>query len=136
MSPSLHTLWQAGALDSDARISTGVVLGDAALHGFVGELPPLWLTDVTQTHGPAALAALAEPTRFVAINAAVEVDLFGQVNAGPRPGPDRHCRAPTPGQPGQCLVRHPAHAVTPALARGFQGVVRDGTYVYHVDPHG
>ena len=81
VSRSLQALWQAGALDRDARISTGVVLGDAALHGFVGELPSLWLTDVTQTHGPAAIAALAASTRFVAINAAVEVDLFGQVNA-------------------------------------------------------
>ena len=81
VSQSLHTLWQAGALDCDARISTGVVLGDSALHGFVGALPNLWLTDVTQTHGPPALAALAETSRFVAINAAVEVDLFGQVNA-------------------------------------------------------
>ena len=81
VSRSLLALWQAGALDRDARITTGVVLGGHELHRFVGELPTLWLTDVTQTHGPAAIAALAATSRFVAINAAVEVDLFGQVNA-------------------------------------------------------
>lgn len=78
VSGALGRLWEAGALDRDARITTGVVLGDAALHAFVAELPPLWLTDVRHTHSVAALAAVP---RFVAINTAVEVDLFGQVNA-------------------------------------------------------
>ena len=81
VSQSVHTLWQAGALDRDARITTGMVLGDEDLHRFAGELPSLWLTDVTHTHGPAAIAALAEANRFVAINSAIEVDLFGQTNA-------------------------------------------------------
>ncbi|MBI5717698.1 MAG: acetyl-CoA hydrolase [Burkholderiales bacterium] len=78
VSGSLRTLWEAGALDRDARITSGVVLGDAALHAFVGGLPTLWLTDVRHTHDPAAIGAIP---RFVAINSAVEVDLFGQVNA-------------------------------------------------------
>jgi hypothetical protein len=43
---SLRTLSDSGALDADARITTGVVLGDADLHAFVHELPRLWLTDV------------------------------------------------------------------------------------------
>lgn len=84
---SLRTLWQAGALDRDARIVTGMVLGDESLHAFLPEVPHLWLTDVRQTHEPAAVAAAvavaAEQggSRFVAINGAVEVDLFGQVNS-------------------------------------------------------
>jgi acyl-CoA hydrolase len=78
---SLQTLWDAGALHRDARITSGVVLGDSTLHDFVGQLSTLWLTDVNHTHDPAALAALGPGTRFVAINSAVEVDLFGQVNA-------------------------------------------------------
>ena len=77
---ALKTLWEAGAMDRDARITTGVVLGDAALHAFVAQLPTLWLTDARHTHDPATIAALAG-TRFVAINGAVEVDLFGQVNS-------------------------------------------------------
>ena len=74
----LQTLWEAGAMDFDARITTGVVLGDSRLRDFAARLEPLWLTDVTQTHGVAALAAIP---RLIAINAAVEVDLFGQVNS-------------------------------------------------------
>lgn len=38
------------------------------------------MTDVRHTHDPEAIARLPD-TRFVAINAAVEIDLFGQVNA-------------------------------------------------------
>jgi acyl-CoA hydrolase len=78
LASALRTLWQAGAMDADARITSGVVLGDSSLHDFVAQLQPLWLTDVAQTHGLATLAAIP---RLVAINTAVEVDLFGQVNA-------------------------------------------------------
>ena len=74
----VRTLWDAGALDRDERIVTGVVLGDASLREFVAGLKPLWLTDVSQTHNVPAIAATP---RFIAINGAVEVDLFGQVNA-------------------------------------------------------
>ena len=78
VSPSLHKLWEAGALDRDARITTGVALGPASFHGFVAEQPNLWFTDVAHTHDVGAIAAIP---RFVAINSAVEVDLFGQVNS-------------------------------------------------------
>ncbi|MFT3821194.1 MAG: acetyl-CoA hydrolase/transferase C-terminal domain-containing protein [Rubrivivax sp.] len=72
-------LWAAGALDRDAVLTTGVVLGDAALRDQLAQCAAkLHLTDVRHTHGLAALAAIP---RFIAINAAVEVDLFGQVNA-------------------------------------------------------
>lgn len=77
VSSALRTLWDAGALDRDAPITTGVVLGDTSFHDFVARLPPLRLVDVTKTHDPAIVAAIP---RFVAINAAAEVDLFGQVN--------------------------------------------------------
>lgn len=78
MASALQTLWEAGAMDLDARITTGVVLGDSRLRDFAARLDALWLTDVTQTHSVAALAAIP---RLIAINAAVEVDLFGQVNS-------------------------------------------------------
>jgi acyl-CoA hydrolase len=77
ISPALRRLWEAGAVDRDARITTGVVLGDEAFYDFAARLEPLWLTDVSHTHDVAALAAIP---RFVAINGAVEVDLFGQAN--------------------------------------------------------
>lgn len=81
--PALRTLWEAGAMDRDAAITTGVLLGDEAFVRFAAGLPRLWLTDVRHTHDPAAIAARVdqEGSRFVAINTAVEVDLFGQVNA-------------------------------------------------------
>jgi acyl-CoA hydrolase len=78
VSATLQTLWEAGAIDRDALITTGVVLGDAAFQDFAARLPPLRLADVTHTHAPAVMAAIP---RFVAINTAIEVDLFGQVNA-------------------------------------------------------
>lgn len=78
VSSALQTLWEAGAMDPDARITTGVVLGDAPLRDFVARLPQLWLAPVTETHHLPTLAAI---DRLVAINSAVEVDLFGQVNA-------------------------------------------------------
>ncbi len=78
VSGALQKLRDAGALDPDAPVTTGVVLGDAAFRDFAARLDRLWLTDVTHTHDPARLAAIP---RFIAINAAVEVDLFGQVNS-------------------------------------------------------
>jgi len=78
VSPALQTLWEAGAMDRDARITTGVVLGDQRFRDFVAQLPHLWLAPVTETHRLATLAAIP---RLKAINSAVEVDLFGQVNA-------------------------------------------------------
>ncbi len=81
--PALRTLWDTGALDRDADITAGVLLGDEDFLRFAAALPNLWLTDVRDTHDPAAIAARVgqEGSRFVAINGAVEVDLFGQVNA-------------------------------------------------------
>ena len=75
---AVRTLWEAGALQRDARITTGAILGSAELQAFAAALPTLWLTDVRQTHDPCTIGAIP---RFVAINGAVEVDLFGQINA-------------------------------------------------------
>ncbi len=75
---ALRALWEAGAIDRDAPVITGVVLGDHALVDFAAALPTLRLEPVTITHDPARLAQIS---RFVAVNGAVEVDLFGQVNA-------------------------------------------------------
>lgn len=75
---ALRQLWDSGALDHDSRITAGAILGDAVLQAFAAELPQLWLTDVRHTHDPAAIGAIP---RFIAVNGAVEVDLFGQVNS-------------------------------------------------------
>lgn len=79
MLPSaVQRLWEAGAIDRDAPMTTGVVLGNAGLRAFSSSLPQLRLEPVTVTHDLARLSAIP---RLVAINSAVEVDLFGQVNA-------------------------------------------------------
>lgn len=77
-SSALQTLWEAGAMDRDARHVAGVVLGDASFRQFAGGMDTLWLAPVDHTHHPAVLARIE---RLVAINSGVEVDLFGQVNA-------------------------------------------------------
>lgn len=78
LSGAFIALWQAGAMDRDAALHTGVILGGAELRELAAALPQLRLQDVGFTHDPARIAAIP---RFVAVNGAVEVDLFGQVNA-------------------------------------------------------
>jgi len=78
LSGAFVALWQAGAMDRDAPIHTGVVLGGPELRELAAALPRLMLQDVGFTHDPARIATIP---RFVAVNGAVEVDLFGQVNA-------------------------------------------------------
>lgn len=79
VSAAVRTLWDCGALDRDAVLTTGVLLGNAGLREFaLGLGDRLRLVDVEQTHAPGVLAGI---DRFVAVNGAIEVDLFGQVNA-------------------------------------------------------
>lgn len=71
-------LLDAGAIASDGRIDAGAVLGDAAFYDRMGADPRLFLRPVSETHDVPRMAAIPH---FCAINSAVEVDLFGQVNA-------------------------------------------------------
>lgn len=65
---------QAGA---DRPAVIGEVVGSAALYEFVDANPAVRMAPAPHTH---ALAALVEVPRFVSVNSALEVDLFGQVN--------------------------------------------------------
>jgi acetyl-CoA hydrolase len=56
----------------------GALMGTQALFDWARDNPAVRLHSSDYTHGPAVLAQLS---RFVAINSAVEVDLTGQVNA-------------------------------------------------------
>src|SRR5439155_198728 len=78
LSPWLQTLWGSGSLDRDAQIVTGVVFGDASFYDYVGRLDRVRLEDVRSTH---AVHSISQIPRFVAVNSAVEVDLFGQMNS-------------------------------------------------------
>jgi len=75
---AVRFLWEAGALDRDAPIPNGFALGSMDFYRFVGENDRIWMTDAGVTHDIVRIAAIP---RFVAVNSAVEVDLFGQVNS-------------------------------------------------------
>ncbi len=76
-----RTLAVAGALDENAGHRTGVALGSETFVSWAAET--LAFADVTVTHGADILAATP---RLFAINAALEVDLFGQANVEWRAG--------------------------------------------------
>lgn len=122
ISSTVQTLWEAGAMDRNARITTGVVLGSQHMRDFVKELPSLWLTDVRHTHDVNLLQNL---DRLTAINSAIEVDLFGQVNseradgsfqAGPG-GLPAFARGAISAPGGRLIICLPATAKKGSLSR-------------------
>jgi acyl-CoA hydrolase len=79
VAPPHLMLADTGAIvDAPAAIRAGIAVGDAAFYRRIAAEPRLSLVGVPETHGAAALANI---DGLVAINAALEVDLFGQVNA-------------------------------------------------------
>lgn len=75
---SVRFLWDAGALDRDARIVNGFAIGSTDFYRFVAGNDRIWMTDAGVTHDIVGIAAIP---RFVAVNSAMQVDLFGQVNS-------------------------------------------------------
>lgn len=75
-------LRDAGALAAEAPITTGVAIGSPALYAAIGE-PDFRFWPVSHTHAAKVIAGL---DRFVAVNSALEVDLFGQAHAELTPG--------------------------------------------------
>ena len=63
---------------SVAAIRTGAILGSPALAHALKDDPRVTMTPVSATH---ALSVLSQLDTFMAVNSAMEVDLFGQVNA-------------------------------------------------------
>ncbi len=70
-------LREAGALAPGASITAGVAIGSPALYAAIGE-PEFRFEPVSHTHAAEVIAGL---DRFVAVNSALEVDLFGQAYA-------------------------------------------------------
>ena len=81
VTPGYRRLAQAGALDPAARHVTGLAYGDPDFMAWAAEA--FEFADARTTHGA---AALAEAGPLYAINSALEVDLFGQVNLEWRDG--------------------------------------------------
>jgi acyl-CoA hydrolase len=67
----------AGALDMSFMHTTTVLVGSQRLYDEVKDFSPLRLQGVETTHHPLTLMAL---DRLVAVNSALEIDLFGQCN--------------------------------------------------------
>ncbi|GIS19767.1 MAG: hypothetical protein CM15mP120_16830 [Pseudomonadota bacterium] len=65
------------AIDRGLHI-TGMALGDSELFDWLADQPSVVFRGADHTH---EVSAIAELDNFVSINSAVEVDLFGQVNA-------------------------------------------------------
>jgi acyl-CoA hydrolase len=73
----LMGLAKAGALRPGRVHRTGALVGSAALHKFLAENDILNMVDTLHTHAPYLFPNIP---RFVSVNSALEVDLFGQVN--------------------------------------------------------
>jgi len=78
VSSPVARLIDAGTVAGEGAIEAGVALGDAAFYERVGADPTFYFRPVRETHDVRRIAAIPD---FCAINSAVSVDLFGQVNA-------------------------------------------------------
>jgi len=71
-------LIEAGSIkEKVGSLKAGVILGSRALQAHMAQETRLKLIPIAETHGAAHLGAIE---RFVSLNAALEVDLYGQIN--------------------------------------------------------
>lgn len=71
-------LEEAGALDPSAPIVTGVAIGTRALYDMIDRNPRFSFRTSTFTH---SAEVIGQQPAFIAVNTALQVDLFGQVNS-------------------------------------------------------
>lgn len=76
--PNVTNLIDSGSIQGWGAIRAGVALGDEEFYQRLGEDPTFYFQPVSESHN---LHRIAEIPGFCAINSAVEVDLFGQVNS-------------------------------------------------------
>jgi acyl-CoA hydrolase len=119
VSPAGLALLESGAVTG---IVAGMALGDAAFYDRVAAAPGVAFRPVSITHDTVALGARP---RFIAFNAALEVDLFGQANcesAGGRlvtsfGGINDFLRAGRASPGGRAIVMLPSTAARGATSR-------------------
>lgn len=118
----LFALHDAGALDPAARHVAGVAYGSTYFYHRLAGTDLVDFATTIDTHG---LPALAVVPRLHSVNAALEVDLFGQVNvewqggslmSGVGGGPD-FMRAATVSPGGRSIIALPATARHGSLSR-------------------
>lgn len=74
---NILALEDSGALDRDVPITVGVVMGSAQVYDRVDRNPRFAMRAVRYTHDP---YVIARHDNFIAMNGAVQIDLFGQLN--------------------------------------------------------
>lgn len=124
-------LADAGAIDPERRITTCNVVGSRTLYDWLGRRTDVAVVGCEQSHDPAALARL---DRFVAVNSALEVDLFGQCNlefAGGRPvsgpgGAPDFARAACRSTGGLSIVALPSTFAGGSRSRIVPGIAAPG----------
>jgi acyl-CoA hydrolase len=77
ISPAVLGPMEAGAIEGDGAVECGVALGDSEFYARLDSDPRFYFRPARETHDIRRIAAIPN---FHAINAALEVDLFGQVN--------------------------------------------------------
>lgn len=75
---NIIALEASGALSSDHPIVTGVAMGSRELYDLVHENPRFRFAPASYTH---AAEVLANTPKLIAMNGALQVDLFGQLNS-------------------------------------------------------
>lgn len=78
VSDGVLTLLAEGALDGDEPVVASFVFGSQRLYDWVDQNPAVQLLRTETTNDPAHIAARPQ---MVSVNAALQVDLFGQANA-------------------------------------------------------
>lgn len=145
-SDSVLDLWQAGAISDDAdAMLAGTALGGSRLARRLADIPQARFAPVSVTHDP---RVMARHKQFTAINGALQVDLFGQVNAefvggklvsGPGGSPDFAAGANL-AEDGRLIIALPATAgeasrITPRLDAPWV-TLPSGLVHYVVTEHG
>ncbi|HEY1560289.1 MAG TPA: acetyl-CoA hydrolase/transferase C-terminal domain-containing protein [Caulobacteraceae bacterium] len=116
-------LRQSGALAAGAPVTAGVAIGSAALYAAISG-PEFVFQPVSHTHAAEVIAGL---DRFVAVNSALEVDLYGQAHseltpAGLMSGPG----GATDFARGARLAAGLSIAALPSAAKGRTRIVPAG----------
>ena len=78
VSDGVLTLLESGALDTDEPVVASFVFGSQQLYDWVDQNPAVRLLRTETTNNPANISARP---MMVSVNAALQVDLFGQANA-------------------------------------------------------
>lgn len=78
ISGDIRTLIEAGAIDPESPMHCATIMGSADFYNWLDGREDFRLHPIDHTHSPATLAKIEG---LVTVNSAIEVDLFGQVNA-------------------------------------------------------